>query len=371
MGALGAATLLSLGLGSLVAFGLFGLDLRVGAVGIAMLTLFSQLWVISGLAGAVQAIGWVMTAYCLGGVVSVVAAIWAGFAGGTSLHIGLGYCAGLALTVGLLWARILIGFPFRFRGPGGALCDLFAAMRRFFWLSVGAFAGAVGLWADKWFVWSSKAGTPTSNGLPHAPLYDTAIFLGLMSIIPGLALLVILLETRFFAGFRSFTALLAGHAPLAELDQAAAQLEHVTLTGLHRILLLQLVITLALIALVPGMATSGLIFFQQAPIVMLTVLSAWFFFLLVSASTLLLHLDRGQAFAAVQIVFLIGVLFGAGVIQPLSLRYLGVAFACGAIPAGGLAYLMLTRALDNLPFRLLEASALSAPADTRPRLQTR
>ena len=80
------ATIPALALGGLVFFGILRLDIRLGAGALLVLSLFAQLWVVAGLAGALQQVGWVMAAYVLGGIASVIGAVWAGF--GAMLDFG-------------------------------------------------------------------------------------------------------------------------------------------------------------------------------------------------------------------------------------------------------------------------------------------
>ena len=358
LAALTVATGLALVMGMVVMGALLGFNRPAHAATAVLLSLFVQVWILSSLAGAVWQVGWVVAAYILGGVVSVVAAIWAGFVGGSSEHISYGYSAGLGLTIVVLLMRLLITFPFALPPAAAALRVLAAGIRKNWLLSAGALSGAIGLWIDKWLIWSSSAGQRTEMGLPHAPIYDSAVFFGLLSMVPGLALLVIELETRYFIGFRKHISSLLGHATLAELDASAGQLAERTMAGLHRILAVQAGVSLGLILLCPVAAQAGILIYQQVPVMMLTILAAWFLFLSLAASTLLIHLDMGGRFAFVQIVFLVGVALGTAGGLGLGSRFLGVGMVVGSIAAGSLAYWLLAQALGTLNYQVFRASAL-------------
>ena len=101
----------------------------------------------------------------------------------------------------------------------------------------------------------------------------------------------------------------------------------------------------------------------------LSVLGAWFLFLSIATSTLLLHLDMGRRFAATQIAFLLGVLVASIAWQPLDTRFLGVGFATGSMVSGVAGYVLLAHALERLTYRLLQASALRG-SGSPPRRQT-
>lgn len=56
----------------------------------------------------------------------------------------------------------------------------------------------VGLWADKFIIWWwSPYGLPVSGGLRAAPVYDLAVSLSLLSIIPGMATFLLTIESDF------------------------------------------------------------------------------------------------------------------------------------------------------------------------------
>jgi uncharacterized membrane protein len=357
--ALTAATLLALGLGLAV----FGAWLRLDggdlAATLVLLSLFVHVWVLSGLAGDIRHAGWVVVAYVLGGLASVVGAVWAGFVLNDPAAMALGYAVGLAAHTGVLLLRILIGFPFSLPSVGPTLRLLLAGIWRHRLLAVGGLAGAMGLWVDKWLIWISPAGQLSDSGLPYAAAYDSAVFAGLMSMIPGLALLVIHLETQFFAGFRTHMSRILGHATLDELEASAARLAKSTLAGLHRILAIQAGISLAFILLSPQAARGGLLLYQQVPVLMLATLAAWFLFLAIAASTLLVHLDMAGRFAAVNVVFLVGVSLGTAVTLALGERFLGAGLAFGCLVAGILAYWLLAQALAQINYQLFLASALN------------
>lgn len=368
IGAIVIASVLALVLGAVVLFGVMRLEVWFGASALLLVTLFAQLWVIAGFAGAVQQVGWVTAAYVLGGIMSIIGAVWAGFAGNSALHMVLGYSLGLGLTVGLLLLRVLMAFPFPMPELGRSLTAALAAMRLFWPLSTGALAVALGLWVDKWIVWGSALGLRAPSGLVHSPAYDAAVFFGLLSMIPGLALLVIQLETRFYAEFRGFITGILAHAPLHEIEAAAERFCGSTLSRLHRVLGLQAAISLALIALCPALARADVLRYQQVPVMTLVILGAWFLYLSIVTSTLLLHLDMRGRFAAVQFSFLFGVSAASIFWQPLDARFLGVGFAAGCVLSGTLGYALLARTLERLTYHLMQASALRATC-TRPRRQ--
>ncbi len=123
LGPLVAASILAICLGTFVFFGVMKLELEQGLATLVILVLFAQLWVLAGFAGTLQQMGWVIFAYLLGGMVSIIGAIWAGFADGSATHMVFGYATGIAITVALLLWRVMRSFPFPVPIPRTSVSD--------------------------------------------------------------------------------------------------------------------------------------------------------------------------------------------------------------------------------------------------------
>ena len=110
---------------------------------------------------------------------------------------------------------------------------LLRGLRHFWCLTLGGLFAAVGIWIDKWVVWAGPAGRVDETGLVHAPLYDGAMFISALAIIPALALFVTHIETTFFQKYVAYYKAINDHATLQQIEDNSRGLEKSTLHSLN------------------------------------------------------------------------------------------------------------------------------------------
>ena len=86
------------------------------------------------------------------------------------------------------------------------------------------------------------------NGLLHAPLYDSAMFVSYLVVVPAYAAFVVHLEVKFFRNYRLFYSSILEHATLAQIRAHGRRLRDETIASLSGITVPQLAIC-ALVAL--------------------------------------------------------------------------------------------------------------------------
>jgi len=76
----------------------------------------------------------------------------------------------------------------------------------------------LGVWIDKWIFWFAPSTSDSVNGVLRASIiYDMPIFLAYISIIPGMASLLLRIETDFVDKYKSYYNAVNGSATLAEI----------------------------------------------------------------------------------------------------------------------------------------------------------
>ena len=129
-----------------------------------------------------------------------------------------------------LLGRIIATFPFAVRALRGR-CARSRARSRYWPIALGGLFGAIGAWVDKWVVWFSPYRHPDSVWLLHAPLYDSAMFLSYLVVIPAYAAFIIHLEVQFFRNYRLFYSSILEHATLAQIRAHARRLRDETIAS--------------------------------------------------------------------------------------------------------------------------------------------
>ena len=292
-----------------------------------------------------------VTAYFAAGMAVSVLAVTLGYTLRPDLETMLwGFNLGLGVTLFGLLSRIFSTFPFAvisIERPSG---ELLAAVLRYWPIALGGLCGAMGAWADKWVVWLSPYGTQIQYGLLHAPLYDSAMFLSYLLVVPAYAAFIIHLEVRFFRNYRLFYSSILEHATLAQIKAHSSRLREETIASLSAITVPQLVLS-ALIALcAPAMVDVLDMQFRQVGMLRFGLIGAVFQFLFITCSSLTLYFDRRLMFLLLQLVFLA---LNAGVtlmLLPFGFNYLGLGFLAASVISALIAYLALARTLFRLEY---------------------
>jgi uncharacterized membrane protein len=261
-----------------------------------------------------------------------------------------GFNIGLAATLFGLLVRIVATFPFAARAVATPLLALARAVVLYWPIALGGLFGAIGAWVDKWVVWFSPYGTQIQYGLLHAPLYDSAMFLSYLVVVPAYAAFIIHLEVKFFRNYRLFYSSILEHATLAQIRAHARRLRDETIASLSSITVPQLVVSALVALLAPALVDALDMQFRQVGTLRLGVIGATFQFLFITCSSLTLYFDRRAVFLMLQLVFLVlnaGLTF---VLLPLGSNYLGLGFLAASAISALIAYLALARTLYRLEY---------------------
>src|SRR5262245_49478803 len=154
-----------------------------------------------------------------------------------------GFSVGFAVTLFGLFARVIATFPFAVRDLVGPIRAMWQGMICYWPITLGGLFAALGAWVDKWAVWFSPLGQRIGQGLLQAPLYDSALFVAYLVVIPAYAGFVIHLEVKFFRNYRTFYSSILGHATLAQIRDNGKRLREDTIASLSDILVPQLAIS--------------------------------------------------------------------------------------------------------------------------------
>jgi uncharacterized membrane protein len=261
-----------------------------------------------------------------------------------------GFNIGLGATLFGLLARIVATFPFPVKRMAAPARALAGAHLRYWPIALGGLFGAIGAWVDKWVVWLSPFGTQIQNGLLHAPLYDSAMFVSYLVVVPAYAAFVVHLEVRFFRNYRLFYSSILEHATLAQIQAHGRRLRNETIASLSAITVPQLVIC-ALVALSAPVVVNLLdMQYRQVGTLRLGVIGAAFQFLFITCSSLALYFDRRIVFFVLQTIFLVLNASLTWALIPLGQNYLGLGFLAASAISALIAYLALAGTLYRLDF---------------------
>jgi polysaccharide biosynthesis protein PelG len=329
---------------------IFPLPLHLLVAGVSTCAIVGLIWVGLAFCGAVRNYRAITFGFLIGLCVSVVGTVAAVMADLHAAGMLWAFNAGLMVIFCCLASQVLTTFSkpvTEFIEPLGVLT---AGMRRFWRLSLGGLVSAVAIWIDKWVVWLGPAGVVHETGLIHAPLYDSAMFIAYLAIIPALSLFVTHIETTFFEKYRHYYKAISNHATLRQIEQNAKSLEQVTVRTLTHIILVQAVLCAIVVLGAPSVIEATGLHYQQISVLRFGALGALFQFVFLAASALLLFFERHAQFLMLQTLFLVlqGVL--TAITVELGTDYYGLGNLVVCVVCGSLALAMLEHTMRHLTF---------------------
>ncbi|NOU06805.1 MAG: exopolysaccharide Pel transporter PelG, partial [Hyphomicrobiaceae bacterium] len=267
-----------------------------------------------------------------------------------SVGLAWGFISGLTVTFIGLTSRIQATFPHAVTDPIAGMRDIIAGVSHYQRLVVGALLGTAAVWIDKVVFWFSAEGSQLTNGLLHAPLYDSSMFIASLALVPPLASFVMTLETGFFDRYQQYFATIGNHGTLDQIDGARQRLATYTLESLTLITVTLAGIAAILILTAPIVIDALGLQFRQIAILRYGALGAVFHFVLIAASAVLLFFDRRRRYMLLQGLFL--VLNGglAALSIQLGEDYYGTGYFLACLISAAVAYRMADDTLERLNF---------------------
>lgn len=257
------------------------------------------------------------------------------------------FTGGLTVTLLVLMATVLSEYRYPMRRP-------FALLRYFrdHWdLALGGLIYNLAIWVDKWVMWALIPDTSTVGGaLTTAPLYDGAMFLAYMTIVPALAIFTVAVETRFFEDYQRFYRGIGDHATLATLRENHQNVVRSATEGLRSVMVIQIVISVLVIFFAPVILESTGGASRQIGIFRFGVLGALFHVLMLFCTILLQYFDARRPALLLQIVFLVTNAGFAWATTGLGFAYLGYGYFAATLVSFAVGVLLLFNVLRQLPY---------------------
>lgn len=354
VGGLAVGLAISLPLVTAFDFGYLHLTRSTSTAAVINYALVASVWILSVFLSTLQVYAAVTRAFGFGLVIAVAGA-WLAGPDADAGRMLVGFNIGLAYIVFTLVGRIFAEFPFPVEKPLA-----FLSYFRTKWpLAVGGAVYYLGIWIDKWLMWTGPERVVLPSGLVSCPDYDSALFLACLTTVPTMALFVVHVEVRFFEQVHRFYGEIGGHAPLARIRQNQQALVDVLRTASRQIVLPQLVLVTGLLLVAPLLFRSFDVPYGQLGIFRIAVLGAAFqvFFLLLTI--VLAYLDLNRLALGLHCLF-----FALNTVGTLATLYLGFPFYgygyfLAAIVTFVAASFATMRSLDELPYHAFITSNAS------------
>lgn len=307
--------------------------------------MLSNIWVatifLSGLKQYKQIVG----LYGLGYGVTVVSAL-------TLRPLGLeGLLLGFVLGHGVMLLGMVLlvvrSYPaetfiaFDFLKPGAMFPSLI-------WVG---FLYNLGVWLDKILFWYTPAtGQAVIGPLYASVIYDLPVFLAYLSILPGMAVFLVRMETDFVEYYQQFYDAVRDGATLARLEDLRNEMVYTIRRGLFEIIKIQTIATLVIFVAGGALLRTLGIPELYLPLLYIDVVAAGLQVVLLGLMNVFFYLDRRKAVLGITILFV--VLNGAFTWATLALGapWFGYGFAGAVFVTVFVAFAVLDRRLERLEY---------------------
>ncbi len=332
-----------------------GLETAVRITAIINYFLVAGLWVVAVYLTALKAYHVISATFLVGLVLALLFA-WM-FASSYSLAgMLMGFSLGLAVILFGLVAYIFSEYPADAR-------DLFGFSRYFrrYWeLALAGLFYNLAIWVDKWIMWLyAPERVVIIPGMPSYPDYDAAMFLAYLSIIPGLAMFVISVETSFFIQYLRFYRDIQKHVNFERIQKNLARITASLSSGLRSLIVLQGCIVIVLLLLSPRLYELIGFSYTQIGMFRFGVLGAFFHVLLVMQFIVLTYFDLRRLVLILQGVFLATNVLFTFVSLNMGFPFYGAGYFASTLLTFVITYLAMVHHVNELPYRTFVRDNLS------------
>ncbi|KQM59987.1 MULTISPECIES: exopolysaccharide Pel transporter PelG [unclassified Sphingomonas] len=315
----------------------------LSAVTLAWLT---QIWIAAPMLTTLDRFRAVPAAYLLGILVATGTLLLRPHAGATSVLAVVG------IGVGTTLAAILMLLRRHFTGDAVLPAPDAMPRRLATIISLAGIAGVTAIWIDKWILWFGPESGRALGLLRLNPINDEGSFLGLLTIVPGLTLLLIVTETRFDRAFGSMLARCTGTSTMERIEEARTDLIRVMLNGIRLLILVQLLVAaLAWVLAVPlfdliGADVRAIFAFRQ------TSAGVVFHLIAIATTVVLAYYDLFGRILATWAGFAIGSAIATWLQFDAGLAAFGWGYMAGAVVGASVGIAMVAEASVNLTYLL-------------------
>lgn len=319
-------------------------SLGVKLAAIASYVLTGALWIAAVFLSTLKDFRSITWSFASGMFTGFAAGVWLAPYGAAGLLAG--FSAGLAVVLFALIARIFAEYPYPVVRPFAFV----AYFRRYWDLAAQAFCYNAAIWVDKWIMWLSPEAETEAGALVSLPVYDSAMFLAYLTILPAMALFVLIVETAFFERYLAFFREVSGHGTWARLRAAQIGVIDSVGEGFRVLVVLQGALSYLAILTAPAIFNALGLGFQQIAIFRFGVLGALFHALLLFVLIVLAYFDLRKLALKLVFFFLVANAASSAATLWAGFEWYGYGYFLSATATFAIAYAIMLRKLANLPY---------------------
>jgi len=215
------------------------LPLATQALAVANYFLITGLWIVGIFLTALK----VYSAISMTFLVGLIVAFGAAFLGaqtGSMDGMLMGFNAGLGIIFFALVGRTLAEYPY----PVRRLFAWIPYVKIYWAIGLSGLFYNIGIWVDKWVMWFAPERDELKSGFIFYGIYDSAMFLAYLSIIPAMAIFVLNVETRFYERYIRFYKDIEEQATLEHIERNHDGILEELLSGIRNLIVFQALVSL-------------------------------------------------------------------------------------------------------------------------------
>ncbi|MBI3813013.1 MAG: exopolysaccharide Pel transporter PelG [Nitrospinae bacterium] len=321
------------------------LDLNIRIAAIFNFFLIAGMWLISVFLSSLKDYIFITVSYAVGMSLGIVSAIIL-TPSYSVVGMLMGFNIGLAVIVYSLIARIFTIYPCKTIKPFG-----FTAYFKKYWdLALSGFIYNLSIWIDKWIMWFTPERVIFDNGLISYPNYDSAMFLAYLSIVPSMALFIMVIETNFYEYYLKFYGGIQMHNTYSEIQENQKDIiKHIGESS-RDFLILQGSICIVVILLSTRIFNLLGINFLQLGIFRFGVLGSLFFIMTSFLAIILSYFDLRRVVLLIYSLFLLSNTVFTYITMKLGFAYYGYGYFLASIVTFTIAYPLTIYYTNRLPY---------------------
>ncbi|MBC8165872.1 MAG: exopolysaccharide Pel transporter PelG [Bryobacteraceae bacterium] len=253
---------------------------------------------------------------------------------------------GFAFVLFTILARVLAEYP----TSATRVLDFLPYTKKYWELAAGAAIYSLAIWIDKVIMWSAPGTQTLPSGLISSPDYESAMFLGYLTVVPSMAAFTVLIETGFFERYVRFYDDIRRHACLAKIRKNQQAISDIFNEGACNFLVLQGSICLTAILLAPQILSLFQSGSSQIAMFRLGTLGALFNAGYIFLTVVLSYFDLRRPILALHVLFLLTNVLFSYVSANAGFAFYGYGYFLSSLVAFGAAFFVTAWHLNRLPY---------------------
>lgn len=318
----------------------------LGAAEVAFFGSLGLVWTGMTFLGTIRNFMLIVAAFAAGMAVGLLTSFFLAAEFGAAGMLG-GFAVGNVMIAALFAARLRLEFPAERTFDWGFL----GAVGKYPALVVIGVAYAAGVWVDKVLFWCSPFAVRSDAGLRSFPIYDNAVFLAYLTVVPSLALIFIRLEVSFHDRYWRFFSSVREGADLATIRRCRKEVLQSFGHTVRRIVAVQGVVTLLAVLLAPQLLEWLRLDWIQYYVFRTACVGAFLQVILLSLLLAAIHLALYRLALAMSLVYAaVGGLATWATLRG-GVEYYGYGYVAAGLAALAVAYPLLKRTIRSLEVR--------------------